>query len=247
MSSVFEMPVEVGLEFGAIVGLNDVDAEGQSPEDVVDECDGRPLIAGVEDFQHANAGAIVDRRELVEPPARARNALEKLDVDLQPMPRLRLLVARPAVRVPPVLLIRRQPVHAVPAQNAMHGGTRHREAVKPLQIIGNLARAEVVVLPEVEDLAHDLWRRRPRGVVRRPGPVRQSGITVLVIPLPPLVERLPGDREMPAGARHIAGIVAAWSSFRRQLVNRRCSDFVIRSPTLRFLGLEGELGVTSVP
>jgi hypothetical protein len=24
----FEMPVETGLEFGAIVGLNDVDAEG---------------------------------------------------------------------------------------------------------------------------------------------------------------------------------------------------------------------------
>jgi hypothetical protein len=35
--------------------------------------------------------------------------------------------------------------------------------------------------------------------------------------------------------------------FRRQWVNRRCSEFVIRSPTLRFLGLEGELGVTSVP
>ena len=121
------------------------------------------------------------------------------------MPRLRLLVARPAVRVPPVLLIRRQPVHAVPAQNAMHGGTGHRQAVKPLQIIGNLPRAEVVVLPEVEDLAHDLCRRRPRGVVRRPGPVRQSGITVLVIPLSPLVERLPGNPEMPAGARDIAG------------------------------------------
>ena len=68
----FEMPVEVGLEFGAIVGLNDVDAERQPPEDVIDECDRRPLIAGVEDLQHANAGAIVDRRELVEPPARAR-------------------------------------------------------------------------------------------------------------------------------------------------------------------------------
>jgi hypothetical protein len=29
--------VEVGLEFGAIVGLDDVDAERQPPEDVVDE------------------------------------------------------------------------------------------------------------------------------------------------------------------------------------------------------------------
>ena len=68
----FEMPVKVGLEFGAIVGLEDVDAERQPPEDVVDECDGRPLIARVKDFQDANAGAIVDRGELVEPPACAR-------------------------------------------------------------------------------------------------------------------------------------------------------------------------------
>ena len=121
------------------------------------------------------------------------------------MPRLRLLVARPAVRVPPVFLIGRQPVHAVPAQNAMHRGTRDRQAVKPLQVIGNLARAEVVVLPEVEDLADDLCRRRPRRAVRRPGPVRQSGITVLVIPPSPFVERLSGNPEMPAGARHVAG------------------------------------------
>jgi hypothetical protein len=39
------MPVEVGLEFGAIVGLNDADAEWQATEYVIDEGDGRPLIA----------------------------------------------------------------------------------------------------------------------------------------------------------------------------------------------------------
>jgi len=60
-----------------------VDAERQAAEDVVDEGDGRPLIAGVEHFQHANAGAIVDGGELVEPPARAGNALETLHIELQ--------------------------------------------------------------------------------------------------------------------------------------------------------------------
>jgi hypothetical protein len=34
--TVFEMPVEVRLEFGAPVGLNDLDAERQAPEDVID-------------------------------------------------------------------------------------------------------------------------------------------------------------------------------------------------------------------
>jgi hypothetical protein len=33
----FEMSVKVRLEFGAIVGLNDMDAEREAPEDVIDE------------------------------------------------------------------------------------------------------------------------------------------------------------------------------------------------------------------
>jgi hypothetical protein len=48
--SFFEMPVEVGLEFGAIVGLDDVDAERQATQDVIDELDGCPLIAGLVDL-----------------------------------------------------------------------------------------------------------------------------------------------------------------------------------------------------
>ena len=44
------MPVKVGLEFGAIVGLHDVEAEGQATEDVVDDGDGRALTAGIEAF-----------------------------------------------------------------------------------------------------------------------------------------------------------------------------------------------------
>jgi hypothetical protein len=106
------------------------------------------------------------------------------------MPRLRLLVARPAVRVAPVLLVGGQPVHPVPLQNAVHRGAGHRHAMKPFEIIGNLARPEVVVLPEVQYLAHDLGWRRPWGAMRRPSPVGQSGVTVLVIPLSPLIERL---------------------------------------------------------
>ena len=42
------------------------------------------------------------------------------------------------------------------------------------------------MLPEVKNLAHDRCRRRPRGGVRRPGPVGQPRITVLVMALPPL-------------------------------------------------------------
>src|SRR5262245_29133561 len=86
----------------------------------------------------------------------------------------------------------------------MYGGARHRPAVKPPQVVGNLAGPEVIVLAEVEDLAHDVGRRRPRRAVRRPSPAGQSDITLLEIPVSPLVERLPRNPEMPTGPRHIA-------------------------------------------
>ena len=81
--------------------------------------------------------------------------------------------------------------------------------MKPLQIVGNLPWPKVVVLPEVEDLAHDLGRRRPRGAVWRSGPVRQSCITVLKIALSPFVKRLTGNAEVPAGPRDVAGALCA--------------------------------------
>ena len=39
------MPVELGLEFVAVVGAHRVDAEGEALDDVIDEVDGAP--AGV--------------------------------------------------------------------------------------------------------------------------------------------------------------------------------------------------------
>ena len=58
--------MELGLEFGAVVGLHDVDAEWQAAEDFVDEQPGRALIAGIVDLEDANPRAIVDGGELVQ-------------------------------------------------------------------------------------------------------------------------------------------------------------------------------------
>jgi hypothetical protein len=62
--------------------------------------------------------------------------------------------------------------------------------VKPFQIIGNLAGAEVVVLPQVENLADHIRRGRVRTAM---GPLRsiaQAGVSVLSEAFP-FVERLP--------------------------------------------------------
>jgi hypothetical protein len=44
-------------------------------------------------------------------------------------------------------------------QDAMDGRAGHDELVESLQVIGDLPGPEVVMLPQVEDLADDLRRR----------------------------------------------------------------------------------------
>src|SRR5580765_4422386 len=51
----FQMPVKARLEFGAVVGLNHVDAKWESPQDVGNEADRTGLCARIEDLEHANA------------------------------------------------------------------------------------------------------------------------------------------------------------------------------------------------
>ena len=130
------MPVESCLEFGAVVGLDDFDFEGQSPQDVVDELDGGLLIALRVDPQHAQPSAVVDRGELVvlaPPPRSSRGTgraagsgagraagggagcgggqrFDELDVDLDPVAGLLFFVALPLAVAPLVALRGGQPV-----------------------------------------------------------------------------------------------------------------------------------------
>lgn len=76
------MPMELGLELGAVVGLDDVDAEREALPHFVDELDSPALIAAVVHLQDSNARAIIDRGELIEALARARDALEELHIEL---------------------------------------------------------------------------------------------------------------------------------------------------------------------
>ena len=73
--------MEVRLELGAVVRLDDVDAKRQAPKDFVDDLDRRALVAGVVDLEHANAGAIVDRRELTQVLPRQRRKRGRLSAD----------------------------------------------------------------------------------------------------------------------------------------------------------------------
>jgi hypothetical protein len=65
-----------------------------------------------------------------------------------------------------VFLVRRQSVHVVAEQDAMHGGHGHSELMKPLQVVSDSAGAKVIILAQIENLANDIGRDRCRRPMR---------------------------------------------------------------------------------
>ena len=102
-----------------------------------------------------------------------------------------------------MLLIRGQPIHPMPLQNAMHRGHGDCHLMEPFEVGGDPTGSEVVVLTQVEDLADHLAWRGSRRSLRRPRPIAQAGVTVLGVTPLPLVERLAGNAEPAADARDI--------------------------------------------
>ena len=186
-----EMPVEFGLELGAVVGLDDEHSKRQTTEHFVDEPDGGALVARVVDLQDPNSGAIVNGGELIEPPARPGNSFQELHIELQSVTRQWLLIALPPFPVRSVFLIRRQTVQAMPLEDAMHRGHRDRDVMEPEQIRCDPARSEVIVLAEIENLADYVAGCRSRRPPRRPRPIAQPGVAVLRTPPLPFVEPFP--------------------------------------------------------
>src|SRR5712691_1283602 len=90
------------------------------------------------------------------------------------MARLLLFVALPALRVALVALRSRQAVQVGSLQDPPDPGRAHRDVVIPLEIHGDLGWAEVVVLPEVDDLAHNLGLGRMRADQRPTRPFAEA-------------------------------------------------------------------------
>jgi len=86
-------------------------------------------------------------------------------------------------------------MHPMSLENAMYGGHSDLDAMEPMQIRRDPAWSEVIVLAQVENLADHLACRRSRRSLRGPRPIAQARVTVLRVPLLPLVERFPGDSE----------------------------------------------------
>ena len=93
---VQEVPVEAGLELGAVVGLDLHDFEGQLLENIVDESDCGLLVEAFVDPQDSEASAVIDGGVLVVLFAHSLDGLDELDIDLNGMTGLLLLISLPA-------------------------------------------------------------------------------------------------------------------------------------------------------
>jgi hypothetical protein len=53
-----------------------------------------------------------------------------------------------------MFLVCGQAIHPVPLQNAMHRGTGDQDLMKPMQVRGDSSGTEVILLPQIENLAN---------------------------------------------------------------------------------------------
>jgi hypothetical protein len=116
-----------------------------------------------------------------------------------------LLIALPAAVVALVALGSRELVELEPLQDPPRPGAADLHLVVALEVYGDLGRAEVVVLAQVDDLAHDLGAGGVGADVGSVGAVPEPVQAVGVIAAAPGVEALAADAVVAAGQRHVAG------------------------------------------
>jgi len=104
--------------------------------------------------------------------------------------RLLLLVALPALGVALVALRSGQPVQVGSLQDPPDPGRANRDVVIPLEIHGDLGWAKVVMLSQVQDLAHDLGLGRVRANQRPMRPFAKAFRPQLLVPAQPEVIRV---------------------------------------------------------
>jgi hypothetical protein len=144
-----------------------------------------------------------------------------------------LLVALPAAVVTDVALGGRQAVHVEPLEDAPDARWRHVDVVVAGQVHRDLVRPEVIVRPQVDDLADDLGVGLAGAVVGPAGPVAQALLAVLLEAGEPLVERGPADAVVAAGRRDVAGHLGRVTEHRQPVTDLALLfPFVHEGPSL---------------
>ena len=135
----------------------------------------------------------------------ARQRLDELHVELDPVAGQRLLIALPPAVIALVALGGRQAVELEPLEDAPHPRGADLDVVVAAEVHRDLGRPEVVVLAQVDDLAHDLGAGGVGTDLGAVGAVPEPVQAVGVVAAAPGVEALAADAVVAAGQGHIAG------------------------------------------
>lgn len=117
------MPVESGLEFMPVIGADGVNAEGELPDEVINEVNRVCLIVTLVHFEGADSCRVIYRSVLVTPHGFARGVdeVKELNVNLNMVTGHALLVSPPVLDALTSLHILRQSVNAVSHEYITNG------------------------------------------------------------------------------------------------------------------------------
>lgn len=121
------------------------------------------------------------------------------------MSRERLLVSVVALFSPAVSHVRGQAVHAGDLEQPPNGPSAEMDVVVAEQVHADPGRAEVIGLPQVQDLLHHVPGGGPGRCVRSGRSVLQAFRAELLVPAMPAVVAGSADPVVPARLGHIAG------------------------------------------
>ncbi len=163
---VFDVPVELGLEFVPIVCPHLPDAEREALEDVVDEQNGIGLCMPVVDLEGPYARGVINGGVLIAfdwlPVFSSED--QELDVNLDLMARNLLLVTGRVNLSEP--RTPRQSVQAIALEDRGYAGSGDLDVMVAGKIPDDSHWPQVVGLAQVKNLFDDLWRCAVPGVLR---------------------------------------------------------------------------------
>src|ERR1700682_945468 len=198
-AAIQDVPVKGAGELGTVVGLDQLDPEGQSLQDVVDELNRCLLVESVVELEDPEPSAVVNSSELVVPLASAGNRGDEFDIDLEAETRLGLLVPLPPLLMTFVPLRAGQSVEAKAPQNPPDAAAADLDVVIALEIHRRSQWPEVVVLPQVDDLADHVLSCRSWAGVWSSGTVAETIHAEFLVAPEPLVEAVPADPVIATG------------------------------------------------
>jgi hypothetical protein len=144
----------------------------------------------------------------------------------------RLLIPLPLAVVALVALRGREAAEVQPLEDPPDPGLADVHVVVALEVHGDLARAEVVVRPQVDDLGDHFGWGFVRAVRGPLGPVPQPGEAFGFVAAVPDVEDLAADPVVPAGQRHVPGDLAGVADD-RQAAGSVAVEFLVCHKSLR--------------